>query len=70
MIGKPSYFVIPREDRTCPNCSLKEIEDDWYVLLCCPCHSLSRINQSIPDKMFELQGRNNMCKRVTNFCGR
>nr|XP_022324085.1 SNARE-associated protein Snapin-like isoform X2 [Crassostrea virginica] len=28
MIWKPSYYVIPREDRTCPNCSLKEIEDD------------------------------------------
>ena len=44
MIEKGRHYKIPREDRICPNCSLKEIEDEMHFLLCCPCHNLSRIN--------------------------
>ena len=61
MIEKGRHYNIPREDRICPNCSLKEIEDEMHFLLCCPCHNLSRINLLSTISM-NCHLFNNMCK--------
>ena len=44
MLEKGRYYGIPRAERICPHCTLKEIEDEIHFIFNCPHHAIAREN--------------------------